>query len=195
VLLSFMAAINHPKLSDDPSILQEWKELHRHYTEELGFSNRRSYTFIGQKYGYSRSGVQYWIEENVRCRSIQRKKETLIPYSNHPRVEERRRHSRVYQHIRRRPDIYLKKAYSGHDAPLTLDQLTSHLFELTGISIGNTTLLKILSRYEQNHGQTLLIPVKNHLPPSYCLGSELGSYSRLALPRSYKAIDFKELEE
>ncbi|MFH0978994.1 MAG: hypothetical protein V1837_06880 [Candidatus Woesearchaeota archaeon] len=156
---------------DDPKLLEDWKELHRYNTQTLGLSNRRSFTLIGQKYGYSRSGVQYWLEENNRKQSIQRKKDNLIPYSIHPRKLERREHGRIYQYVRRNLDTYVKQTYSGHDIALTLDQLTSNLFELTGISMRNSTFLKILSKYEQEQGKILLIPIANHEPTIYRLNT------------------------
>ena len=155
---------------DDPKILEEWKELHRHNTEELGMSKRQSYYQIGKQYGgCSWTTPQYWLKPSVRDASIKRLKANRIPYSKNPRIEERRLHSRLYQNIRRNIHCFLREIYCSQEEALSLETITDCLYKLSGVKIRNKTLLKIVSLHEQKYGKKLLVENRTYEPPKYKL--------------------------
>jgi hypothetical protein len=141
---------------DDPRILDDWMSIHRSYTEGLRLSKRLSYYRLSEQSGCHWSTCRYWIESNIRNSSINRLRAKRIPYSESPRLEERRRHSRLYQHIRHRPDIYLKEVYEDSDTSLSLDEITLRLSKQRGILLRNKTLVAVVTQYEQKMGRKLL---------------------------------------
>ena len=142
---------------DDPAILQDWIELHRHNIEEVGMSKRQSYCLIGKQYGCYWTTPKYWVEPKIRDASIRRINTNRIPYSKDPRVEERRIHSRIYSDLRRQPAEFLKEDYSGRDVEPSLNEITDCLHKLTGIEICNKTLHKIIGCQEQKYGKKILV--------------------------------------
>ena len=153
---------------DEPGLLQDWIELHRHNTQEVGMSKRQSYYLISKQFGCCWTTPKYWIEPNIRDASIRRLKINRIPYSKNPNMEERRLHSRIYSDLRRNIAEYLKEVYSGRDIALSLDKITDCLHKLTGIEVRNKTLLKIVAQFEQKYGKKILVENRRQ-PPEYRL--------------------------
>jgi hypothetical protein len=145
------------------------KDWHRHNTEELGMSKRASYRTISKQYGCSWENCRYWLEPKVRASSIRRRKSSRVSYSEDPRVEERRIHSRIYQDIRRNIPHFLLEVYCGRDTALSLDEITLNLARHTNIELRNSTLLKVVAAYEKKHTTKILEENGNHQPPRYRL--------------------------
>lgn len=154
---------------DDPSLKLLWIEKHRYNTEELGLSNRQSFYLISDEYGCACSTVRYWCDENDRTRTLQHQKETRIPYlKSRPALRNyRKAHSQTYLDIRRNPDIYLDEITSGVATPMSLDEITIKLHELTGILMRNKTFLKCIRKYEKEHDVQILEQVEGYDPPAY----------------------------
>lgn len=156
-----MASKKRRTPADDPKLLDEWLKWHRHNTEELGLSKRASYRMIAKQYGCSAwTTPRHYIEPKVRADSLKKRKASRIPYSEDPRMDQRRTHARVYSDIRRHPDIYLAEVYRGRDTPLSLDEITDCLHKLTSIEMRNKTFLNIVRKYEQKHGRQILNEVQ-----------------------------------
>jgi hypothetical protein len=151
--------------SDDAKILDDWKKIYRDY-KELGLSSHQAYLHIAKTYNCSHDAVRYWLRPDVRLSQIRKKKLSLVPYSKKSDIEKRRIHARVSKDIYRHINIYIREAYCGRDTPLSIDDLTLRLGQLSGILLRNKTLLNIVDQHEKKTGQKLLYPT-GETPPRY----------------------------
>ena len=81
----------------------------------------------------------------------------------------------VYRHL----DHYIQAAFPDNpEIPLSLDEITLRIRDALveegrpGVTLRNRTLANLVEKYEQEHGQQLLVEVARSKPPAYCLLSE-----------------------
>lgn len=141
---------------DDPKILDEWKEFYKDY-KGMGLSNHQVYKQISARYNCSTETVRIYLRPDERQLKIKRQKKAFVPYKFDPRKEYRRLHNRIYQDIRRNPEIYLKEIYCRRDDAFSLDEITTTLSKLTGIEMRNKTFIRILDHAEKKYGKKILV--------------------------------------
>ena len=154
---------------DDPKIFDEWKKFYKEY-RDMGLSNHQAYKQISARYNCSTETVRIYLRPDEQQLKIKRQKKAFVPYRFDPRKEYRRLHNRIYQDIRRNPEVYLKEVYCSRDDAFSLDEITATLSKLTGIELRNKTFIRIIDHAEKKHGKKILVE-NGRQPPGYWLNT------------------------
>jgi len=110
---------------NEPELFNKWKTIHKYNTKELGMSIRQSYIEISNQYSCSLSCCSYWLDENVKTRTLKHQKKVRIRYQDRPidTIEDRKRYSRIFMDIRRFPNQYLLEIYQNNNQPKSLEKM------------------------------------------------------------------------